>query len=70
MEYIFCSTIITIASTGTYHTVGVGRNIDVGGGWRNDVGGFGGGADFLFEVLGGVGVLLVGFEVDGALKFG
>ena len=47
-----------------------GRNIGAGGGWRNAVGGFGGGADFLFEVLGGVGVLLVGFEVDGALKFG
>ena len=47
MEYIFCSTVITIASNGTYHTVGVGRNIDVGGGWRNDVGGFGGGAVFL-----------------------
>ena len=31
---------------------------------------WGGGADFLFGLLGGVRVLLVGFEIDGALKFG
>ena len=34
------------------------------------VGGFGGGADILFEVLGGVGVSLVGLEVDGDQEFG
>ena len=47
-----------------------GRNRGVGGGWRNAVGGFGGGAFFVLEVFGGVGVSLVGFEVDGGLKFG
>ena len=47
-----------------------GRNRGVGGGWRNAVGGFGGVADFLFEVLGRVRVSLVGFGVDGGLKFG
>ena len=50
--------------------VDVGRNIGVGGEWCNAVGGFRGGAVFVFEVFGGVGVSLVGFEVDGALKFG
>ena len=50
--------------------VDVGRNRDLGGGWCNAVSGFGGGDVFLFEVFGGVGVSLVGFEVDGALKFG
>ena len=48
----------------------VGRNIVVGGEWCNDVGGFGGGAVLVFKVFGGVRVALVGFEVDGALKFG
>ena len=48
----------------------VGQNRDVGGEWCNTVGGFRGGALFVFEVFGGVGVALVGFEVDGALKFG
>ena len=68
MEYVVCLTCITIYSTGTHHKVDVGRNIGVGRGWRNSVGGFGGGADFLFEVIGGVGFLLVGFKVDGDLK--
>ena len=70
MEYVVCSTCLTIASTGPHHTVDTGRNIGAGGGWRNAVGGFKGGADIVSEVLGGVGVSLVGFEVDGALKFG
>ena len=47
-----------------------GQNRGVGRGWRNAVGGFGGGADFVFEVLGGFRVSLVGFEVEGAMKFG
>ena len=46
MEYVLCSTCLTIASTGPHHTVDAGRNRYVGGGWRNAVGGFGGG-DFL-----------------------
>ena len=70
MEYVVCSTCLTIASAGPHHTVDVGRNRGVGGEWCNSVGGLGGGAVFLFEVFGGVGVALVGFEVDGALKFG
>ena len=70
MEYVFCSTCLNIASTGDHHTVDAGRNRGVGGGWCNDVGGFGGGADFLFKLLGRVGVSLMVFEVDGALKFG
>ena len=70
MESVVCSTCLTIASTGPHHTVYVGRNIGVDGGWRNAVSGFGGGAVFVFEVFGGVGVLLVGFELDGDLKFG
>ena len=46
-----------------------GRNRGVGGGWRNAVSGFVEVAVFVFTVLGGVGVSLVGFEVDRALKF-
>ena len=56
MEYVVCSTCHTISSTSPHHTVGSVFNRGVGGGWRNAVGGFGGGADFVFEVLGGVGV--------------
>ena len=47
-----------------------GWNRGVGGGGRNAANGFGGGDVFVFEVFGGVGVSLVGFEVDGDLKFG
>ena len=61
-------TCLTIASTGPHNAVDVGQNRGVGGGWCNDVGGFGGGAVFVFKVFGGVGVSLVGFKVDGALK--
>ena len=57
-------------SISPHHTMYAGQNRSIGRGWRNDVGGFGGGADFLFEALGGFGVSLVGFEVDGALKLG
>ena len=70
MESVVCSTCLTIASTGPHHTVDVGRNRGVGGEWCNTVGGFGGGAVFLFEVFGGFRVALVGLEVDEALKFG
>ena len=70
MEYVVCLTCLTIASTGYHHTLDVGRNIGVVGGWCNAVDGFGGGAVFVFEVFGGFVVSLVGFEVDGALKFG
>ena len=69
MEFVVCLTCITIDSTGPHKTVDAGRNIGAGRGWHNAVGGFGGGADFLLEVFGVVGVLLVGFEVDGDLKF-
>ena len=70
MKYVVCLTCITIASTGPQHMVDAGKNRGVGGGWCNYVGGFGGSADIVFEVLGGVRVTLVGFEVDGALKLG
>ena len=70
VESVFWSTCLTIASTGSHHTVDAGQNRGVGWGWRNAIGGFGGGADIVFEVLGGVRVTLVGFEVDGALKLG
>ena len=70
MESVVCSTCLTIASTWPHHTVDVGQNIGVVGEWCNAVGGFRGGAVFVFKVFGGVGVVLVGFEVDGALKFG
>ena len=70
MEYVVCLTCITIYSTGTHHKVDVGRNIGVGGEWCNAVGGFVGGAVFVFEVSGGVGVALVGFEVYRDMKFG
>ena len=70
MESVVCSTCLTIASTGPHHTVDVGRNRCVGGEWCNAAGGFGGGAVFVFGVFGGVGVALVGFKVDGDLKFG
>ena len=70
MEYVLRSTRLNIDSTGSHHTVNVGQNIGVGGEWCNAVGGFGGGALFVFEVFGGVGVALVVFEVDGDLKFG
>ena len=69
-EYVICSTCFTIASTGTHHKVDAGWNRGVGGGGRNAANGFGGGDVFVFEVFGGVGVSLVGFEVDGDLKFG
>ena len=70
MESVVCLTCLNIASTGPHHMVNTRRNRCVGEGWCNAVGGFGGGADFVFEVLGKVGFLLVGFEVDGDLKFG
>ena len=70
MESVFCSTCITIASIRPHHMVDTGQNRGAGGGWRNSVGGFGGGAVFVFEVFGGVRVSFMGFEVDGALKFG
>ena len=38
--------------------------------WCNAVGGFGGGAMFVFKLYGRFGVALVGFVVDGDLKFG
>ena len=63
-EYFVCSTCLTIASTGPHHTVDAGRDRCVGRGQRNAVGGFGGGADIVFKVLGGVDVSLVGFKVD------
>ena len=69
MEYVVCSTCLTIESTGPHHTADVGRNRSVGGGWRNAVDGFGGGAVFVFNIFGRVGVSLVGFELDGDLKF-
>ena len=50
--------------------VDVGRNRGVGREWCNAVSEFRGGDVFLFEVFGRVGVSLVGFEVDGALKSG
>ena len=55
MEYFVCLTYLTIASTGPHHMVDTGRNRGVGGRWRKAVGGFRGCADFVFEVLGGVG---------------
>ena len=70
MEYVVCLVCLTIVSTGNHHTVGVGQNRGVGRRWRNSVGGFRGGAIFVFEVFGGVGFSLLGFKVDGAIKFG
>ena len=70
MESVVCPACLTIASTGPHHTVYAERNRGVGGGWHNAVGGFGGGAVFVFDLFGRVRVSLVGFEVDGALKFG
>ena len=70
MESVFCSTCLTIDSTGPHHTVGVGRNIVVGGKVCNYIGGFVGGAVFVLEVFCGVMVALVGFKVDGGLKIG
>ena len=70
MEYVVCSTCLTIASAGPHHTVDVGRNRGVGGEWCNSVGGFRGGDVFVFEVFSRVGVALVGFEVDGDMEFG
>ena len=46
-----------------------GQNRGVGRVWRNAVGGFRGGAVFLFDVFGGVGVSLVRFKLYGDLKF-
>ena len=69
-ESIVCLKIFTIASTGPLKKVDAGRNIFVGGGRRNAVGGFGIGASIVFEVLGGVNVSLVRSEVDVAWKFG
>ena len=68
MKYAVCSTCLTIASTGTHHTLDSGRNRGVGGGWLNAVSGFVGGAVFVFKVFGGVRISLVGFEVDEGLK--
>ena len=68
MEYVVCLTYINIASTGPHHIVDSGQNIGVEGGWHNSVGGFVGGAVFVFKLFGGVGVSLVGFKVDGALN--
>ena len=70
MEYVVCSTCLTIASTGPHHTVNTGQNRGVDGGWHNDVGGFGGCADFVFKILGRVRFSLMGFRVDGDMKFG
>ena len=70
MEYVVCYTWITIASTGPHKMLDIGWNRGVGGGWRKSVGRFGGGSDIVFEVLGVVRVSLLGFEVDGDLKFG
>ena len=70
MEPLGCSKCLTIVSTGTHHTVDVGRNRGLGGEWCNAGGGFGGGDVFVFKVFGGVGVALVGFEVDGDMEFG
>ena len=50
--------------------VDVGWNRGVGIDWCNAVGGFGGGDVFVIEVFAGVRVILVGFEVDGAMIFG
>ena len=69
MEFVFCSTCLTIVSTGPHNTVYAGRNRDIGGGSFNAVGEFGGGAVFVFGVFGRAGVSLLGFEVYGALKF-
>ena len=49
VESFVYSTCLTIASTSPHHTADAGRNIGVGGGWRNAVGGFGGGADFFLR---------------------
>ena len=68
MEYVVCLTCINIASTRPHHTVDAGQNRGVGGWWHNVVGGFVGGAVFVFKLFGGVGVSLVGFKVDGALN--
>ena len=70
MEYVVCSTCLTIASTGNHHAVCGGENRGVGGRWRNTVNRFGGGAIFLIEVFGVVRVSLVGLKVYGDLKFG
>ena len=70
MESVFCSTCLTIYSTGPHHTVDVGRNIVVGGKVCNYIGGFGGVSVLVLEVFCGFMVALVGFKVDGGLKFG
>ena len=63
-ESVVCLTFSTISSTGPHHMVYAGRNRGVGGGRSNAVGGFRGGTGIVFEVLGGVNVSLVRFEVD------
>ena len=63
-ESVVCSKKFTIASTSPHHTVDAGRNCGLGGGLCNTLGGFVRGAGVLYEVLGGVYVSLVGFEVD------
>ena len=70
VESFVCSTCITIYSTGPHHIADAGRKIGVGRGWCNTVDGFRGDADIVFEVLVGVGVSLVGLEVDGDQEFG
>ena len=70
MEYVVCLTYLNIASTGPHHTVDAGQNRGVGGWCRNAVGGFVRGTVFVLDLFGGVGFSLVGFNVDGALKFG
>ena len=63
-EYIICLTLFTIASIRHHHMFHVRRNRDVGGGWCNAIGVFGGGAGIVFKLLGTFDVLLVRFEVD------
>ena len=70
MESVFCSTCLTIYTPGPHHTVDVRQNRGVGREWCNSVDGFRGGAVFVFDVFGGVGVTLVVFKVYRALKFG
>ena len=70
MKYVVCLTCFTIASTGPHHTVDIEQKRIIDREWCNAVGGFIGGDVFVFGVFGGVGVALMGFEVDGAQKLG
>ena len=58
------------ASTGLHHTVDIGRNIGVGGGWCNAVRGLGGCGVIVFKVFVKVGVAFLEFEVDVDINFG